>query len=125
MRIDELFDAAVAADDKRTIADRLQQMAIDYLTPLLAHKVPFITVQQAIDELRRLRPGVLVDRAMIMNLLDPDKVKVVASIEGDRINLQQPDDIDRKVDDDAAAQEVDKIKDMAKAKAQKDITGKA
>ncbi|CAM6054955.1 unnamed protein product [Sphagnum tenellum] len=99
-------------------------MAIDYLTPLVAHKVPFITVQQAVDELRRMRPGILVDRAMIMSLLDPEKVKAVKSIEGDRINLQQPDQIDNKVDDDDAQKEVDKIKDMAKQKAQKDVQGK-
>jgi len=119
MRLDELFDQ----NPEPSITDRLQQMAIDFLTPLVAHKVPFITVQQAIDELRKLRPGILVDRPLIMTLLDPEKIKAVQSIEGDHINLQQPDDIEHKVDDDQAEQEIDKIKDIAKKKAQSDAKG--
>ena len=116
MRLYELFQ-----NHKLTVSDRLQQTAIDFLTPLVAHRVPFVTVQQVVDELRDSGPGILVDRALVMSILDPEKIKVVQSIEGDRINLQQPDEQARKVDDDQATREVDKIKDMAKAKAQKDI----
>ena len=114
----ELFDVEEKAPP---IKDRLEQTAIDFLTPLVAHKVPFVTVQQVVDELRKSRPGLLVDRALVMSILDPEKVKAVKSIEGDRINLQQPDSIDRKVDDEGAEKEVEKIKDIAKKKAADDI----
>jgi hypothetical protein len=123
MRLNELFDQP--APKPNTVSDRLRQMAIDFLTPLVAHKVPFITVQQMVDELRRRRPGILVDRALVMSLLDPEQVKSVKEIEGDRINLQQPDSIEHAVDDDGAEAEVNKIKDMAKQKAQKDVTAPA
>ena len=109
---------------KLTVKGRLQQMAIDFLTPLVAHKVPFVTVQQIIDELQNTRPGIILDRAFVMNLLDPNTMKVVQSIEGDRVYLQAPDKINHEVDDDDAEKEVDKIKDMAKNKAKKDVTGK-
>ena len=96
MRLDELFSPATP------VKDRLRQMAIDFLTPLIAHQVPFVTVQQMVDELRHGRTGILVDRAMVMN-------------------LQEPGDIDRKMDDDGAEKAVDKIKDMARQKARKSI----
>jgi len=107
-----------------SLKSRLQQAVIDFLTPLVAHKVPFVTVQQMIDEIRNMRPGLLVDRSLIMTLLDPDIVKTVKSIEGDRIYLQQPEEIEHEVDDDSAEKEVEKIKYMAKQKAKKDITKK-
>jgi len=118
MRLDELFEPEMS------VKERMQQMAIDFLMPLVAHKVPFVTVQQMIDELRNMRPGILVDRALIMNLLDPEKVKAVKSIEGDHINLQEPNEADRAVDDNQAEKEVEKIKDLAKQKAQKDVKQK-
>jgi hypothetical protein len=120
MRLDELFQASHHGS-QQPIKTRLQQIAIDFLTPLVAHKVPFITVQQMIDELRKNRPGILVDRGFVMDLLDPQTVKAVKSIEGDRINLQEPSSVEHKVDDNEAQKEVDKIKDMAKQKAQKDV----
>jgi hypothetical protein len=123
MRLNELFSDPPAK--KHTVTDRLRDMAIDFLTPLVAHKVPFITVQQIVDELRRRRPGILVDRALVMSLLDPETIKSVKDIDGDRINLQQPESIEHAVDDDGAQAEVDKIKDMAKSKAQKDVTAPA
>lgn len=123
MRLNELFDQPAAKPT--TILDRLRHMTIDFLTPLVAHKVPFITVQQMVDELRRRRPGILVDRALVMTLLDPETVKSVKDIDGDRINLQQPDQIEHAVDDDGAEAEVNKIKDMAKQKATKDVTAPA
>jgi hypothetical protein len=119
-----LFELFNQTSEPLTIKSRLQQMAIDFLTPLVAHKVPFITVQQMVDELRQMRPGILVDRSFIMSILDPNVVKAVKSIEGDNINLQQPDSIERAVDSDDAEKEVDKIKDMAKEKAKKDVKAK-
>ena len=84
MNLFELFQT-----DKLSVSDRLQQTAIDFLTPLVAHRVPFVTVQQVVDELRDAGPGILVDRALVMSILDPEKIKVVQSIEGDRIIVER------------------------------------
>ena len=78
--------------DDRPLVDSLRSAAVNILTPLLANKVPFVTVQSMIDSLRDLRPGILVDRALIMNILDPAKIKSISKIQGDRIYLQSPDD---------------------------------
>lgn len=67
--------------------DELRNSILDVLTPLMAQKVPFVTVDQIIDKLRQFRSGIALDRGFIMDTLDPEKMKAVKSIEGDRIYL--------------------------------------
>jgi hypothetical protein len=111
----ELFDA-----DEMT--DQLQQAALDYLTPLLSQNVPFVTVNQMIEALRNSQFGIVINRPVIMDLLDPDKVEAVAKIEGDRIYLKKPDEVDREVDDDEAEQDQEQVSLKAQDQAQKNIT---
>ena len=66
---------------------RLRQEALDIITPLLGQRVPFITVQQIIDALRSSDQGIVIDRELVMQLLNPDEVKAVSKINGDRIFL--------------------------------------
>src|SRR3954465_7428050 len=96
MKLLELFQSP-PLDMGQDMANMLQ----DILTPLAAQKVPFVTVQQIIDKLRDFRTGITIDRGMLLNLLDPEKVKIIFKIEGDRIylNLGNESEGDRKNDE--------------------------
>jgi hypothetical protein len=84
MLLIELFDSG------GRMTNRLRQAALEVITPLLGQKVPFITVQQIVDALRNENLGLVIDRALVMKLLDPNEVKAVAEIKGDRIYLAKP-----------------------------------
>lgn len=86
MYLSELFND----EGGMTVSDHLKQAALDFLIPLAGKKVEFATVGQVIDALRQRRPGIVIDRAMVMDLVNPNKVKLVKKIEGDRIYLQLP-----------------------------------
>ena len=117
MKLNEIFDEKQTSNLKT----KLQQYAIDYLTPLIANKVPFVTIQQVIDDLRHLHPGMYIDRGFVMDILDP--IDAVQSIEGDRIILHK-DEIEGKEDKNDAEKEVDKIKKMATDQAKKEVKDK-
>jgi len=85
MRLYEIFD------DSLNITDDIREYLMDVLTPMLAAHIPFVTVQQVIDKLRDMRTGVSIDRGLIMHMLDPDKIKIVKKIEGDRIYFNDPE----------------------------------
>lgn len=85
MRLYELFD------DSLNIPHDIQEYLMDVLTPMVATHVPFVTVQQIIDKLRDMQTGVSIDRGLIMKVLDPDKIKIIKKIEGDRIYFNDPD----------------------------------
>ncbi len=118
MRLDELF----GNDDAMTETERLRQAALDLLIPLVGQKVPFVTVQTIIDQLRQMQPGILVDRALLVKILDPDVVKAVSKIEGDRIYLASNGDEDiSKENEDEATKNIQKVKDAAIQQAQKKV----
>jgi hypothetical protein len=119
MRLDELFSNS--GDDGLSVEDGLRQASIDILTPLLANKVPFVTIQSVINSLRSMKPGILVDRSVIMDILDPDKVKTVSKIDGDKIYLQAPDDESVNSAEDEKEDQIDKVKKTAISKAQSDV----
>lgn len=116
MRLLELF-----SEPPLGITKRLRQAVLDLLTPLAANKVPFVTVQQVIDELRETKPGLFVDRSLVMDLLNPDEAKIVSKIEGDRVYLSIPDPPARDVPEDDEEREKERIRDKAVKKAKKDI----
>lgn len=114
MLLCELFDP-----DEMT--DQLRQAALDYLTPLLSQNVPFVTINQMIEALRNSQFGIVINRPVIMDILDPDKVEAVSKIEGDRIYLNRPDEADREVDADQQEQDQEQVADMAQDQAKKTI----
>ena len=116
MLLCELFD-----ENPLEVTDELKSDLMDVLTPMVAHEVPFVTVQQIIDKLRDMHTGIAVDRALIFNLLDPDQVKMVKKIEGDRIYLTQPLPTDREVGEDDKEKEAEHVSDMATQQAQKNV----
>lgn len=117
MKLFELFS------EPMKIGDRLKQAALDLLTPMAGQKVEFATIGQIIDELRQQRPGIVIDRALVMDLLSPDKVELVKKIEGDRIYLQLPEPDSRDLPQDEETREKEKISQKAVKQAMKQAKG--
>ena len=105
------------------MTEQLRQAALDYLTPLLSENVPFITINQMIEALRHNDFGIVVNKPMVMELLDPDEVEAISKIEGDRIFLTTPDtvDQDREVSADDAEKDQEHVQDMAQDQAQQNL----
>jgi hypothetical protein len=89
MLLADLFEATPIKPGP--IMSELRQAAITLLVPLISQKVPFITVQQAIEALASGKSGVTITRQMVMDLFNPDRLDAVKRIEGERIWLQVPD----------------------------------
>lgn len=116
MRLNELFD-----DPPLRIENKMRQAMIDVLTPLIANKVEFVTVDQIIDKMRDYGFGVAIDRALVMDVLDPAEIKPIKKIEGDRIYLNLPDIADREVNQDEEEKDKMRIKDKAAKQAKKEL----
>lgn len=107
MLLCELFDPG-------EMTEQLRQAALDYLTPFLSQKVPFITVDQMIDALHHSQFGLVINRGMIMDLLNPQQVEAVDKIEGDRIFLKNPDEAPpSETDAEQQVKNQDHVADMA------------
>jgi hypothetical protein len=119
MRLDEIF--ADAPDDGLGVTGQLRQALLDLLTPMTANGVPFVTVQQVMDELWDHRSGLHIDRALIMNLLNPAQVRIVKKIEGDRIYITTPTPDQRDVSADEKEREQERLEDKATKQAKKNI----
>lgn len=121
MRFFELFEGL----DSNGITNEIRGSIVDILTPLASQGVNYVTVQQVLDALQNSGSGIQIDRSMIMQLLNPDSIKLIKSIEGDRINLDTGDSgpFVSKNQKDKQKQE-DDIKKSATSQAQKNIDGK-
>lgn len=100
----------------------LRQQVMDYLTRLAASKKEFITMQEVMDVLHTARTGLIIDRGLIMSILEPNECKLVKKIEGDKVFLSFPvDEISAKTDQD---EEKDKrnVQQTASSMAKKAIT---
>lgn len=98
--------------------EKLRQEALDVITPYLAQGVPFVTVQQIIDAMNRRDSGMTITRGLLMKILDPNTVKAVDKIEGDRIVLAKPegeeDEAEESEDQQKQEQQADQhVNDMA------------
>jgi pyridoxine 5'-phosphate synthase PdxJ len=114
------YHEIIKEDD--SVMDPVRDAVIDILTPLAANGVQFVTVQQIMDQLSNADTGIAVDRSLLMSILNPDQVKIVKSIEGDRINLNTGNDgSQRAVTQKQKQSEQDKIKDTAADQAMKNI----
>ena len=107
--------------DPYDMTDQLRQAALDYLTPLMSQNVPFVTVNQMIEALRSSGFGIVINRSIIMDLLNPEQVEAVDRIEGDRIFLHQPGKVEREVDAEDAEQDQAHVSDMAQSQAKKTL----
>lgn len=103
------------------MTDQLRQAALDYLTPLLSQNVPFVTINQMIEALRNSQFGIVINRPVIMDILNPDEVDAVSKIEGDRIYLHRPDEAEREVDADQQEKDQEQVAGMAQDQAKKSL----
>lgn len=83
----ELFD-----EQDSNVLDGLKTDIIDILLPLVANNVPFVTIEQVMTKLRDKHIGIIIDRAIVTELLDPSNVRIVSRIEGNKIYFDLPDD---------------------------------
>lgn len=105
----DLFELFSEDDDGGGMMNSLRQKVLDLLTPLSANGVPYLTIQQLVDKLGQQRSGLSITRDLIYDLLDPDKVKLVKSVEGDRIYLQLPTSVNS---DKEKKRKEDQVKDQ-------------
>lgn len=115
MHLFELFD------DPNSLTHSLRQAALDMLTPMAAHKVPFVTVQQVGEELARQHSGLVINRGLIIDILNPDEVKIIKKIEGDRIYLSIPAEDEHRSTKDDAEKQKEKVSKTAASQAMKDL----
>lgn len=104
MYLFELF----GEQDDGGMTELLRSQVMDYLTPLAAEEVEYIPIQDIADVLRNARTGLVIDRGLIMRLIEPNVCKLVKEIQGDKVYLALP------VDDMAAKTEQDEEKDREK-----------
>jgi hypothetical protein len=96
MRLSELFDED--PDGVNDDAD-IRNYLMDVLLPLYDGGVPFVSVQSVQDQLENLDTGINLDDDYVMNLLNPDKFKIIKKIEDDKIYFNQQFDPDTVVSD--------------------------
>ncbi len=115
MLLFELFDS------NGEMMEQLRQAALDFITPLLGQDLPFVTVQQVIDALRNDKMGISITRGLVMQILNPDQVKAVDKIEGDRIYLSNPENPPSETSQDDKEKEAEQVTDMAQDQAKKQV----
>lgn len=114
MLLFELFDS------NGDMMQKLRQEALNFITPLIGQDIPFVTVQQVTDALKNDQFGITINRGLVMQILNPDEVKAVSKIEGDRIYMNEPDTT-REVGPDEAEKDQDHVNDMAQKQASKSV----
>jgi hypothetical protein len=118
MLLFELFD------EDGGMVDQLRGQVMDYLTPLAASGVEFTEMDDIAEVLRNARTGLIIDRGLIMRLIDPNVCKLVNKVEGEKVYLSLPvDEISAKTRD---QEEMDKqkIEKTAVATAKKQVAKK-
>jgi hypothetical protein len=129
MRLLELFPDSADQDGQQDVpsegvmTQKIRQAALDVITPYLGSNVPFVTMQVLIDRLSSARFGIVITPALIQQILDPNQVKAIDRIEGNRIYLEQPnkDMPARAVDQDQKEKDRAKVGDMATKQAAKAV----
>jgi hypothetical protein len=111
-----LFELFSSSEDTSMMND-FRQLVIDMLIPMVANRVKEISVNQIMDYLQKSSNGVVVDRALVMQVIDPNKIGPIEKVEGDRVYLDVVGSPDRLVDDDQKKDDQDHISDMALSKA--------
>ncbi len=108
-------------DDDSSMLIGLRQQVMDYLTPLVAHQVDYVTVQDIEDILKNYRTGLTIDRGLVMELLDPNTIKLVKKIEGDKVYLNVVAAMNSAKTVDAKEKDAEKVSDLAAKQAKKEI----
>jgi hypothetical protein len=108
-------------DSEDGMMDSLRQIVMDYLTPLVARRVDTISIQEIEHALRDYKSGLVIDRGLIMDLLNPDNIKLVKKIQGDTIYLNIIAAMNTASTAEDKERDADKISDKATKQARKEI----
>lgn len=96
MILREFFD-----DRDGEVIKNLRSQVTDELLRLVTNGVEEIEMAEVASLLRQARTGMIIDRGLIMRVLDPNECKAVKSIEGNKILLSFPaDELQAKAEDD-------------------------
>lgn len=120
MLLCELFD-----EGPLEVSKTIQQDLLDILTPLVARGVGEVTVPEIEQRLQAMRPGIKVTRKLVMDILDPDQVKLIQKIEGDKVVLDNGKAPDRALDKEDEQRERERMSDRAAKQAKSEIEKKA
>ncbi len=119
MLLRELFE-----DTGGDMMNGLRQQVLDFLIPMVSHDVEFVTVQDIEAMLRDARTGLTIDRGLVMQILDPTKVKMVKKVEGDKVFLSVTAAMTSTANDDEQEKQADDLNNKATAQAVKNIKAK-
>lgn len=117
MRLWEFLEAA-----PKNMMETMRQQLMDYLTPLMAHDVAYVSIQDIANTLVNLRTGLEINRALIMELIDPDDMPIVKRIDGDKVYLDTIKAANADISKEEQARAEEKVKDKATKQAKKEIS---
>jgi protein required for attachment to host cells len=117
MLLCELFGSGDMIDD-------LRQQIMDYLTPMVSRDQDSVPIQDIEQAVRSYRTGLSVDRGLIMQILDPTKMKLIKKVEGDKIYLNVAAAMTSKSNPETKEKQEKKISDKATAQAKKAVNMK-
>jgi hypothetical protein len=120
MLLRELFEDIGSGD----MITGLRQQVLDYLIPMVSHDVDFVTVQDIETMLRDSRTGLTIDRGLVMQILDPTKVKMVKKVEGDKVYLSVEAGMTANTTDQQQEKQADDLNNKATQQAVKSIKDK-
>ena len=107
---------------KESSSESFKVAILDLLTPIAASGVEYVTFKQLAQKLKSIPSGLHIDRALIMQILDPNEFPLIKSIEGDKIFLNPSiEGPERAVNDEQKDREADQIKKTAASQALKSI----
>lgn len=118
MHLFELFADSV------DVAEELRQAILDVLIPMAGSGVPYVGIDQVVEKLSQMKSGIRVDRALVLDILDPKEVPLVKAITGDRIEFTAASSIDSAKSEDEAMKGQKKVQDMANKELQRNLKKK-
>lgn len=78
MLLFELFE-----DD--SIQEEIRNLLLDILTPMVSSQVPFVSIDSIIDKLNDYKFGIVIDKNLVMTVLNPNDNKIIDRIDGDKV----------------------------------------
>lgn len=83
MLLHEFFDRHI--DNTVNVRDDVRNYLLDILTPLASSGVPFVSIEGLLQKLEGLDLGIFIDKDLIMDVLDPEEVKIIQKVDGEKV----------------------------------------
>lgn len=115
MRLFELFD------DYSSVLSQMRSTVMDILTPVAANGVESVSLSALMKKLEEVDAGIVLDRDLALKILNPDIIRLITKVEGDRVYLDQPSKISSSSNERETIKKVKRVKKMATKAAKKRI----